>query len=127
MDSGRGEPHDLDVKLVKGDFADPEGYRPYLEGAYGVFINTDCGWITSLTGSAYYGPHIASMLISVWSIWPEVGYDTPKAMATVIKCGEAVLAECARAEVQHVVYSGLTQSCETTPEMYSEACFTSTS
>ena len=119
--------HDLDVKLVKGDFADPEGYRPYMEGAYGVFINTDCECITSLTGSARYGLHFAWVLTPVWSIWPEVGYDTPKAIATEIKYGGAILAECARAGIQHVVYSGLTQSCETTPEMYSEACFTSMS
>ena len=30
------------VEIVQGEFGDPEGYRKHLEGAYGVYINTDC-------------------------------------------------------------------------------------
>lgn len=63
----------------------------------------------------------------VFSIFLESGYDTAKAIATEIKYGEAIIAECAKAQVQHIVYSGQTKSCEYTSDMFVTACLTSES
>ncbi|KAK4686964.1 hypothetical protein P7C73_g3166, partial [Tremellales sp. Uapishka_1] len=70
------------LTLVQGDFRDPAGYKQYLVGAYGAFINTD-----------------------FWSIYAENGGKTAQVIETEIKYGSHAIEAAKAAGVQHFVLS----------------------